>query len=62
MIEANITTQILNPVLPAEIYDTAVEVSMQFGYFMLFAGIVIGMLITYGIMKNWPLIKEKING
>ena len=62
MIEANITTQILNPVLPAEIYDTAVEVSMQFGYFMLFAGIVIGMLITYGLVKNWPIIKRFFNG
>jgi hypothetical protein len=62
MIEANITTQILNPVLPAEIYDTATEVAMNFGYFMLLAGIVIGMLITYGLVKNWPIIKRFFNG
>jgi hypothetical protein len=61
MLEVNNMTQIY-PVLPAELYDTAVQVSMQFGYFMLGIGIVIGGLITYGIMKNWPLIKEKING
>jgi len=61
MLEVNNMTQIY-PVMPVDIYTAAVEVSMQFGYLMLFVGIIVGSMITYGIMKNWPLIKEKING
>lgn len=61
MLEVNNMTQIY-PVMPVDIYNAAVEVSMQFGYLMLFVGILVGSMITYGIMKNWPLIKEKING
>lgn len=61
MLEVNNMTQIY-PVMPVDIYNAAVEVSMQFGYLMLFVGIIVGSMITYGIMKNWPLIKEKING
>lgn len=61
MLEVNNMTQIY-PVMPVGIYNAAVEVSLQFGYLMLFVGIIVGSMITYGIMKNWPLIKEKING
>lgn len=61
MLEVNNMTQIY-PVMPVDIYNAAVEASMQFGYLMLFVGIIVGSMITYGIMKNWPLIKEKING
>lgn len=61
MIEVNNLTQIY-PVVPIDVYDTALDISMQFGYLMLFIGILIGFMITYGLMKNWPLIKEKING
>ena len=61
MIEVNNLTQIY-PVVPIDVYDTALEISMQFGYLMLFIGISIGCMITYGLMKNWPLIKERING
>lgn len=61
MLEVNNMTQIY-PVMPVDIYNAAVEVSLQFGYLMLFVGIIVGSMITYGIMKNWPLIKEKING
>lgn len=61
MLEVNNMTQIY-PVMPVDIYNAAVKVSLQFGYLMLFVGIIVGSMITYGIMKNWPLIKEKING
>jgi vacuolar-type H+-ATPase subunit I/STV1 len=61
MLEVNNMTQIY-PVMPVDIYNAAMEVSLQFGYLMLFVGIIVGSMITYGIMKNWPLIKEKING
>lgn len=61
MLEVNNMTQIY-PVMPVDIYNAAMEVSLQFGYLMLFVGILVGSMITYGIMKNWPLIKEKING
>jgi len=61
MIDINNATQ-LYPVIPFDIYKEAFEISLQFGYLMLGAGILIGAMITYGLMKNWPLIKERLNG